>query len=593
MSRSARRRCACFSEDAGFAVHGYQDVLAIDCERDRSVMTTGAESDALAEGYSALRAGRAQDARKIFAAAVAIHGSAEAHEGLGWAALALDDGASTIAARQTAYRLYRASEAPVSAARMAMWLAKDHDDFRGEAALANGWLALARRLLENQPTVPEHGWLLILESWGTTASERDPEIVADGARRAIAVARQCGDRDLELLGIGFEGLALVDSGRVEDGMARLDEAAAAATVGEFDEPLWSLVIFCLLIFACAKVRDFPRAAEWCETMRDLADRMRHTGSQGICRAHYGAVLTQCGNWDRAEETLANAVRYFEASWPPYRAEALADLAELRRRQGRLGEAGELLDRAASVPRAALVRARCALDVGQSENAVDTTERYLRRFPETSAMHRVEGLDVLVRAAVAAGQTSRAETALAELEAIVRRVATPPLLGMANAARATLAAATGRTEDARAGFEDAIDLYARAGLTFDAAVARVDLAELLSALNRGDAARAEIASALAVFDTLGATHLARRAKALDGRFARAMHSERAGDSDERLTPRQVEVLRLVAEGLTNREIATELALSEKTVDRHLSNVFDRLGVSSRAAAVALALEYDVI
>jgi hypothetical protein len=93
-------------------------------------------------------------------------------------------------------------------------------------------------------------------------------------------------------GIGFEGLALVDAGRVEDGMARLDEAAAAATAGELDEPLWSLVVFCNLIFACARVRDFARAAEWCATMRDEADRMRHTGSQGICRAHYGAVLTQ-------------------------------------------------------------------------------------------------------------------------------------------------------------------------------------------------------------------------------------------------------------------------------------------------------------
>ena len=551
------------------------------------------ESETLEAGYAALRTGRAEEARAIFAAAVSEHGSAEAHEGLSWAALALDDGEATIAARQAAYRLYRQADAPVAAARMAMWLANDHDDFRGETALANGWLARARRLLADQPLVPEKGWLPIVESWATTAHERAPEITAEGAREAIEVARACNDRDLELLGIGFEGLALVDAGRVDAGMARLDEAAAAASAGELEEPLWSLVVFCNVISACARVRDFARAAEWCATMRDEADRMRHTGSQGICRAHYGTVLTQSGDWPGAEEALTEAMRCFEASWPPYRAEVLADLAELRRRQGRLEEAGELLDDAVGTPRAALVRARCALDLGQGAEAVARAERYLRRFPDTSALHRVEGLEILVRATVAAGHMARAEAALTELETIARRVATPPLLAMAAAARAAFAAATGQTAAAQAGLEDAIDLYSRAGMAFDAAAARVDLAELLAALGRTEAARTEVESALAVFEAMGASHLARRAAALEARVARALRDRTTGNASELLTPRQIEVLRHVAAGLTNREIAAELSLSEKTVDRHLSNAFDRLGVSSRAAAAALAVERGLI
>jgi LuxR family transcriptional regulator, maltose regulon positive regulatory protein len=287
------------------------------------------------------------------------------------------------------------------------------------------------------------------------------------------------------------------------------------------------------------------------------------------------------------------VRCFDASWPPYRAEALADLAELRRRQGRLGEAGDLLDEAAGTPRAALVRARCALDLGQGTEAVASAERYLRRFPESSALLRVEGLEILVRAAVAAGQTARAEAALAELERIARRVATPPLLAMACAAGAALAAAIGRTEAARAGLEDAIDLYARTGMAFDVAAARVDLAELLAALDTPEAARAEAASALAILEEMGATHLARRAAALEARIARSQRNGAPDAAHEALTPRQTEVLRHVAAGLTNREIAAELSLSEKTVDRHLSNAFDRLGVSSRAAAAALAVERGVI
>lgn len=352
-----------------------------------------------------------------------------------------------------------------------------------------GWRA--RRLLADQPLPPEHGWLPVLECWGTTASERDPHRVAAGARQAIAVGRACGDRDLELLGISFEGLALVEAGRIADGMARLDEAAAAATAGELDEPLWSHVVFCNVINACERVRDFARAAEWRANMGDQADRMRHVGSQGICRAHYGAVLTQCGDWAGAEDALAEAVRRFEASWPPYGAEVLTHLAELRRRQRRLGDADQLLDAAAAAPRAALVRARCALDLGQGGAAVAAAERYLRQFPETGALHRVEGLEVLVRASVAAGQRPRAEAALGELEATARTVGTPPLLAMASAARAVLAAVTGRAVMARTGFEDAIDLYARAGMGYDAAAIAYWWAEY-STVGYPDFARARIA-----------------------------------------------------------------------------------------------------
>ncbi len=552
-------------------------------------MAASTGADALAEAYAALKRGRLAEARRLFEAAVARDGSAQAHEGLSWAALAQDDGPATIAARTAAYRLYCEADTPVAAARMAMWLAKDHDDFRGEVAIANGWLARARRLLEGQPMAPEHGWLPVLECWGTDADERDPALITARAREAMEVARHCGDRDLELLAIGFEGLALVDAGQVDDGMQRLDEAAAAVHGGELDEELWSLVVFCLLIFACARVQDFARAAEWCETMRAAADRMRHLGSQGICRAHYGVVLTQSGDWGAAEAALAEAVRCFEASWPPYRAEALADLAELRRRQGRMQEAGDLLEQAAAHPRATLVRARCALDLGRGAEAMDLAERYLRRFPEGSALHRVGGLETMVRAAVAAGQARRAEAARNELDAVAARVATPAIRAAACAARAALAAGTGRPDEARICFEDAVDLYAGAGMRFEAAAARCDLAEALAVLGRRAAAGAEIAAAQAELTALGATHLSRRAATLSARIARAG----TGNEPPALTARQAEILRHVAAGRTNKEIAAELALSVKTVDRHLDNIFDRLGVSSRAAAVARAGAQDLI
>jgi DNA-binding NarL/FixJ family response regulator len=547
-------------------------------------MATSTGEDNLSQAHAAMKEGRVDEARRLFEEAVDRGGTAAAHEGLSWAALAQDDGPATIAARSTAYRLYCEADEPVAAARMAMWLAKDHDDFRGEVAIANGWLARARRLLKGQPTAPEHGWLPVLECWGTDVDERDPALIAERARTAMDVARQCGDRDLEVLAIGFEGLALVDAGWVHDGMQRLDEAAAAVTGGEIDQELWSLVIFCLLIFACARVQDFSRATEWCETMREAADRMRHVGSQGICRAHYGAVLTQSGDWGTAEAALAQSVRCFEASWPPYKAEAMADLAELRRRQGRIQEAGDLLDRSAAHPRATLVRARCSLDLGRGKEAVELAGRYLRRFPANSALHRVGGLEVMVRAAVAAGQTGEAEAALAELDDIARRVATPAIRAAAFVSRATLAAGTGQAQEARICFEDAVDLYARAGMRFEAASARCELAELHTVLRRHDVARTEAAAAEADFEALGATHHLRRAAVLLARIERAATGA-SGPQSALLTTRQSEVLRHVAAGCTNKEIAVELGLSVKTVDRHVDNIFDRLGVNSRAAAVA--------
>ena len=224
--------------------------------------------------------------------------------------------------------------------------------------------------------------------------------------------------------------------------------------------------------------------------------------------------------------------------------------------------------------------------------MELADRYLRRFPEGSALHRVGGLEAMVRAAVAAGRTRQADAALAELDDIAERVATLAIRAAACAAKATLAAGTGRANDARICFEDAVDLYAQAGMRFEAACARCDLAELLVVLGRVDIARAEAAAAQADFEALGATHQSRCAAALLARIERAAAGG-AGPKPGVLTPRQAEVLRHVAAGRTNREIVAELGLSEKTVDRHLGNILLRLEVPSRAAAAALAERHGLI
>jgi LuxR family transcriptional regulator, maltose regulon positive regulatory protein len=556
-------------------------------------MITRPADSRLADAYRALEEGRCEQARELFEQVVAAEETAAAHEGLSWAALSLDDGETVMRARQRAYRLYCETEDHIAAARMAMWLAKDYEDFRGDAAIANGWRERARRRLEGQPIAPEHGWLPILECWGAGSGEYDPQVVAAKASEAMEVARRCGDRDLATLAIAFEGLALADAGRVDEGMKRLDEAAAAVLGGELDQQLWSLVVVCLLIFACERVRDFPRAAQWCEVMREAAERMRHTGSQGICRAHYGSVLTFGGNWEDAEAALSGAVECFEASWPPHKAEAQVHLAELRRRQGRIEEATALLERAAAHPLATLVRARLALDLGRNEDGLELAERHLRQIPQSNRLQRATGLEPLVRASTAVGRNEQAAQAVAELGSIAGTVGTLPLRATACLSKAVMASTVARLEQARACFEDAVDLFERAGMPFDAACARLELAEVLVALGRMERAQGEAESARTRLEVLGAQLYAERAGSLAARIARRLKPGSAASSGSELTARQIEILRRVAAGSTNKKIAAELFLSEKTVDRHLSNIFNKLGVSSRTAAATSAAKRKLI
>jgi LuxR family transcriptional regulator, maltose regulon positive regulatory protein len=269
------------------------------------------------------------------------------------------------------------------------------------------------------------------------------------------------------------------------------------------------------------------------------------------------------------------------------------LAELRRRQGRIEEATALLERAAAHPLVTLVRARLALDLGRNEDALELAERHLRQIPQSNRLQRAAGLEPLIRASTAAGRNEKAAQAAAELEAIADLVGTLPLCATACLSKAVVASAAIRPEEARASFEDAVDFFERAGMPFDAARARLELAEVLVALGRMERAQEEAESACTKLEALGARLYVERAAALSARIARRLKLGRGASSGSELTARQIEILRLVAAGNTNKEIAAALFLSEKTVDRHLSNIFDKLGVSSRTAAATSAAKRKLI
>lgn len=535
--------------------------------------------DHLDAGREALARGAWEQARAAFDAALRLDESAEAWEGRSWAAWWLDDVALCLDGRERAYRIYRGGGDDRGAARMALWVGDDHLEFHGEAAVANGWFRRAERILEELEPCPEHGWLAAFRAHLVLG--HDPAAAQRLGGRAREIGAGLGVVDLEMFGLATEGLALVNQGDVGAGMPRLDEAAAAALGGEYEQLAPAGWTCCYLIYACERVRDYDRAAQWCRKVEEFSRRMRIRFVNGTCRAHYAAVLVWHGDWSGAERELLQALTDLTAVRPFWRSEAVVRLAELRRRQGRLAEAADLFAQAEHHDVTEIGIGALRLDEGDAGAARDHVERVLRRLPPASATKRTGLLELMARALAALGDPRAARPYLDELEATAATAGTTPLRAGASLAAGVVESAAGEHETARRRLEDAIELFAKGGAPFETAHARIELAGVLAAMGREDEAAREAAAALRRSDELGAAGHSARARALLARLGRTPN----GRADGPLTARQLEVLRLVADGLSDRQIADRLGLSEHTVHRHMQNSYARLRCRSRAAAVA--------
>jgi LuxR family transcriptional regulator, maltose regulon positive regulatory protein len=546
-----------------------------------------AAADPVLAGWSELREGRWQAAEVQFRRALAAEETPEALEGLSWAAWWLDDADSVFAARQGAYRLYRQRPDPLGAARMATWLAVDQLDFRGAQAVANGWLQRAHRLLDPLDPGPEHGWLAFQEGYLAHAG-RDTARAAALAVQATELGRRFEVPDLEMLGLALQGATLVGCARVEEGMRCLDEATAAALEGEATIPVSTAWTFCFLVSACTATLDFERASEWCDRIAEFAERYGSRYMLAFCRAEYGAVQLWRGHWPDAEAMLEASVEDFSRSRPAWVASPLVGLAELRRRQGRPADAAALLDRAGPSSTAHLCRARLALDRGDEQQAVDLLERLLRQLPEDRELDRAPALQLLVLARAARGELDEAASHVHALRDLVPRVGTSPLRACVDLADGVLGCARGQHDRARVLLEDAVDAFDRSGAPFEAARARLELAACLLELGRREDAEREATASLERLSELEADLDAGRARHILGL---AGGRGRGGPGD--LTPREREVLRLLADGLTNRQIAERLVVSEHTVHRHVTNLLRKLELPSRTAAAAHAVRSGLL
>ncbi len=545
-----------------------------------------AEPIMVGPGWSELARGDWAGARTYFERVLAHDESAAAFEGLSWAAWWLDDEEAVFDARERAFRLYRETDDLRGAARMATWLAVDELDFHGASAVANGWLARASRLLQSVELGPDHGWLAFHQGYVARMHGDDDRALRQAAEAADA-GRRFGVADLEMLGLALEGSALVAGGDVELGMRRLDEATAVALAGEAALPISGAWTFCFLVSACIAVFDHERAVEWCDRIADFADRYGSRFMLAFCRAEYGAVEVARGRWADAEELLVSSVDDFAQSRPAWVGGPLVALAELRRLQGRGEDALALLEEAGASRAALICRARLALDEGDPRAALALAERTLRHDTANRVVDAWGALEVVARARIALGELDEAARASQELRGIERLGGTTPLRAGADLVAGILSVARRDLDEGRALLEDALDGFRRSGLPFDAARARIELATCLQAADRSAEARREASAAHAQLVELGARLEAARAM-------RVLESAGAlGPGSGQLSRREIEVLRHVAQGRTNRQIAGRLTVSEHTVHRHVANILRKLDTSSRAAAVARAVQEGML
>jgi ATP/maltotriose-dependent transcriptional regulator MalT len=543
------------------------------------------------EGNAAIARGAWAQARAIFEEELEAHESVDALEGLSWAAWWVEDVPTCIDARERAYRLSRREGDERRAAMLALWVGDDYLILRGERAIANGWFQRAARILEGLDTCPEQGWLDALLGYVATI-DGDLEEAKTLAIRARLLGRRLDVVSLEMFALAVEGLALVNEGEITDGMRCLDEATAAALAGEFEEIVAAGWTFCFLLNACERVRDFERAAEWCRRVEEFSRRMQTNFVTLACRAHYGAVLTWHGRWAEAEKSLAEAER-LALERPSWGGLAIVRLADLRRRQGRFAEADELLQQRPGNPLTPVVMAELALDRGDAGAAVDLLEPVLRRIPVANKALRAAPVEVLVRAKVATGEAEAAASHLTELTSIAAALGTRPLQASLSFSEGLVAAAAGDHETARARLEDAVELLAASGASFELARARLELARLLASLDRADAAVREALGALTQAEQMGAVAEAAHVRDLLRTLGVSSKAGHAVGRSAILTRREIEILRLVSEGLTDGDIAARLVLSKHTVHRHLQNAYAKLGCSSRAAAVTKANKLDLL
>ncbi|MGH2825668.1 MAG: LuxR C-terminal-related transcriptional regulator [Actinomycetota bacterium] len=545
----------------------------------------------VSSGFDALATGDWVSAKRTFEDALVGNEGPEVLDGLGRSLWWLKDVRGAIELRTRAYNAYKKAGKIPEAVSLAVWLSRElRTLFRNDAG-AEGWLARAETLADDTSESSVLGWILLARA---EASDKAIVAIADCVS-ALEIARRHDDSDLEVVTLARLGLLEVAIGKVDDGIRHLDEAMAAAGAGEADDLQTIAETYCALMEAAEMLGDSARFAQWTSVIADLksehgfgplgdlASSVAYGNLSAFCGACCGGMYLVTGHFDEAEAELLRAISDLEAGGMESRCvHPVTQLAELRVLQGRFEEAQTLLEHYEDLPES--VRPLAVLDLA-------------RHSPDTAAARiraRLDELDdltvatlplqtVLLDAYLEGGDLDASADVARRVEEIAGLTKSKRHLGEALFAKGKLMAA--RSDDgAPEVLRDASRTFSEASMALPACRARMGLARTLVESDRG-VAISEARAALAAFERLGAVPDADAASA----FLRDLGVKgRTGPKNlELLSKRELEVLRLVAQGLSNPEIAERLFISTKTAGHHVSNILSKLGLRSRTEAAAYA------
>lgn len=541
----------------------------------------------VAAGTAALEAGRWAEARAAFEAVLAAEEPdvcpPVAWDGLAEALWWLGEPHASVRCRERAFVGYRRGGDLAAAASAAMEACVGHLVQFGNVAAANGWLGRARGVFDDGAPPHLEGWFWLLEAYVSADVSADHEAACALIRRSLERGRRTGDTDLELSALSDLGSRLVHTGRAAEGMALIDEAMAGTLGGECRRLQTVVWTACTMLEACETVGDVRRAADWLRVVDDFSARYGCPFLYATCRTHYGGLLVTKGRWTDAERELGAAIRLAGGAGPVPHALALARLADLRLRQGRVEEA-EVLARDCDD---ALLAAGLLLARGEGAAAVARLQACLAAGVSEATESAV--LARLVEALLALDDQDAAASAVERLSVLATRHPAGLVAARASTAAGRVGAARGAWVEAAGCFSTALRLLRPLELPFEAGTVRLLLARA-EAPTAPALAVEDGRAALAAFDRLGASSQADAAAALLRSLGARLRS--GTPSGELLTPREREVLDLVALGLSNPEIAARLFISRKTAAHHVSSVLAKIGVRSRTEAVALRAREQV-
>ncbi len=455
---------------------------------------------------------------------------------------------------------------------------------RGERAQGSGWMARAERLVKDYKKECAEQGLLLIPRGLQQLRQGDGQAAYKLFNQAAKIGTRFKNKDLQTLGRLGSGQALIQQNKIEEGTTLLDEAMVTVLANELS-PIVSGIVYCAVIETCQKIYDLQRAQEWTEALSRWCDAQPDLiPYRGQCLVRRAEILQLHGRWPDAIDEVQQACQLMPTSSPPATGEAFYRQAELHRLQGHYSKAERAYQETSKwgrspQPGLALLR----LAQGNIDSAKTTIQHIEDETQEQMARSRI--LPVYVEIMLASQELQNAKAKAGELSEIATEIGAPYLEAIAARAQGSVLLENSKPSTALKKLRQSWSLLKQVEASYESARTQVLIGLACRKLGDEDTAAMEFKAARSIFEELGATPDLSKVNSL---IKKDIHRNTHG-----LTPRELEVLRILATGKTNKEIAKELYISRRTVDRHVSNILGKLNVETRAAATAYAYEHDLV